>query len=180
MEKVWKDIEGYEGKYQVSDNGEVRSLNYGGYGGVKLLKQCTHRDGYKRVALCKNGKRKYYFVHRLVAIAFISNPHNYKEVNHKDECKSNNNMNNLEWCTREYNLNYGTIKERFSEHRKGKNSPSAKPILMYDKEGNFIKRFECISDVNEYFNNDKAYSNVSACLRGITKTAYNYIFKYEK
>lgn len=178
MEEIWKDIPGYEGKYQVSNTGKVVSLNYNNTGKTKLLKQGHNRDGYKRVVLCKNGKGKCYFVHRLVALAFIPNPNNYKEVNHKDECKSNNNMTNLEWCTREYNINYGTIKERFSESHKGENNPKSKPILMYDKEGNFIKQFDCISDTNEYFNNKRACSNVSGCLRGKTKTAFGFVFVY--
>lgn len=154
MIEIWKDILGYEGLYQVSNLGNVRSLNYRRSGKTKLLKQGTD-NGYKRVELSKNGKKKKYWVHRLVAIAFISNPNNYKEVNHKDEDKSNNNVNNLEWCTREYNNNYGTRNKRTSESHKGKilseehkkkmseshkgkykgkDSPVSKAILMYDKK----------------------------------------------
>mgnify|MGYP002679946246 CR=1 FL=1 len=212
MGEVWKDIKGYEGLYQVSNLGRVRSLNYGRSGETKLLKQGT-TNGYKRVFLYKNGKGKNYFVHRLVAMAFIPNPNNLPIINHKDEDSSNNNVNNLEWCTQEYNLNYGTRNERaskskkgkhrseetkkkisesskgktFSEEtkkkiretrKKGKDNPNAKSILMYDKEGNFIRRFECARDTNEYFGKKSAYENVSACLTGRTKTAYGYVFKY--
>lgn len=188
MEEIWKDIPEYEGLYQVSDLGRVRSLNYNQTGEIKLLKQSTNKKGYKQISLYKNGKEKKYRVHRLVAIAFLPNPNNYKEVNHKDECKSNNNMNNLEWCTREYNINYGTVRKRISESKKGEKNPfygkkgkyhpTSKPILMYDKEGNFIRRFESMSATNEYFGKKNAYKNVSDCLTGKQKTAYGYIFRY--
>lgn len=199
MIEIWKDILGYEGLYQVSNLGNVRSLNYRRSGKTKLLKQGTD-NGYKRVELSKNGKKKKYWVHRLVAISFISNPNNYKEVNHKDEDKSNNNVNNLEWCTREYNNNYGTRNKRTSESHKGKilseehkkkmseshkgkykgkDSPVSKAILMYDKEGNFIRRFDCIGDAYEYFGKNRYCSNITLCLRGKNKIAYGFIFKYE-
>lgn len=216
MEEIWKEIEGYEGKYEVSNLGNVRSLNYNGTGEIKLLKQYICHNRYEQVNLYKNGKPKHHLVHRLVARAFIPNPNNYKEVNHKDENPANNNVNNLEWCTREYNNNYGTRNKRAGEskkgkhhsekakkkmseshkgktlseehkkkiskslkgERKGKNNPNAKAILMYDKEGNFIRRFESIVDTNKYFDNDSAATNVSNCLIGRSKTAYGYIFRY--
>lgn len=198
MKEIWKDISGYEGEYQVSNLGNVRSLNYRRSGELKLLKQAT-TNGYKQITLSKNGKCKSYNVHRLVAIAFIPNPNNYKEVNHKDEDKSNNNVNNLEWCTREYNNNYGTKNERtkkklsesrkgkhhseetkkkISESHKGENNPKSKPILMYDKEGNFIRGFVCIADANEYFGKDRGCTSISDCLAGRHKTAYGHIFRY--
>ena len=207
MIEIWKDIEGYEGLYQVSNLGRVRSLNYRRSGISKLLKQSTDEKGYKQVGLCKNGKQKNYHVHRLVAIAFISNPNNLPIINHKDENPSDNNANNLEWCTYEYNLNYGTVKERISESLKGekhpfygkhhseeskkkisekmkgkckgKDNPASKPILMYDREGNFIRRFECIADANEYFGKDRYCSSIYECLKGRRKTTYGFIFKYE-
>lgn len=98
MEEIWKDIEGYEGKYQVSNTGEVKSLNYRGSGKTKLLRQTADKDGYKCVIFCKNGKVKGYKVHRLVAIAFIPNPNSLPIINHKDEDKTNNCVDNLEWC----------------------------------------------------------------------------------
>lgn len=188
MEEIWKEIEGYEGKYQVSNTGEVKSLNYRGGGKTKLLKQIPDKDGYKTIQLCKNGKIKSYKVHRLVAIAFIPNPDNLPIVNHKDEDPSNNNVNNLEWCTQKYNVNYGTGIKRNSENhkgekhpfygKKGKDAPGSKPILMYDKEGNFIRKFDCISDANEYFGKDRKSSNIYMCLSGKNKIAYGYVFRY--
>lgn len=120
MDEIWKDIPGYEGKYEVSNLGNVRSLNYNHTGEIKLLKQGTNKKGYKLVNLCKNGKQKCYLIHRLVAMTFIPNPNNLPIINHKDENKVNNNVKNLEWCTIAYNNNYGTRNERTSESHKGK------------------------------------------------------------
>lgn len=126
MKEIWKDIIGYEGKYQVSNLGNVRSLNYLNQKGfVKILKQSKHNKNsagiyYKMVTLCSNGKEQMKSVHRLVAEAFIENPENLPFINHKDENPSNNHISNLEWCTNKYNCNYGTKKERLSKKLKGK------------------------------------------------------------
>jgi hypothetical protein len=118
--QIWKDISGYEGLYQVSNTGKVRSLNYRHTGKTKVMKPSTNKLGYKCVNLCKDGKRKIYFIHRLVALAFIPNPNNYPIINHKDENPSNNAVWNLEWCTYEYNNNYGNRNKKLSEAIKGK------------------------------------------------------------
>lgn len=118
--QIWKDIPGYEGKYQVSNTGRVRSLNYNRTGKTKVLKQNTNKLGYKSVFLCKDGKFKRYYIHRLVALAFILNPNNYPIINHKDENPSNNYYKNLEWCTYEYNVNYGNCRKKISEANKGR------------------------------------------------------------
>lgn len=177
---------GYEGKYEVSNLGRVRSLNYLRTGKAKLLKQQLDKHGYKRVGLYEDGKAKSLLVHRLVAMAFLPNPNNLPMVNHKDENKTNNNVSNLEWCTVSYNNNYGTRNERVGKKtrkqmtgKKGKDAPRSKPILMYDKEGNFIKRFDSTADANEYFGKDRCCSGINDCLRGRNKTAYGFIFKYE-
>lgn len=130
--QIWKDIPGYEGKYQVSNTGEVRSLNYNGTRKSKVLKQGTDKDGYKRVHLYKNGKNKNYLVHRLVAQAFLPNPNNYPIINHKDENPSNNYYKNLEWCTYEYNNNYGNCRKKRSEANKGR--PAWNKGLHYTDE----------------------------------------------
>lgn len=121
--QIWKDISGYEGKYQVSNTGKIRSLNYLHTGKTKVLKSNTNKDGYRTITLKNNHKCKTYFIHRLVAQAFITNPLNLPQVNHKDEDKTNNTVWNLEWCTPEYNSNYGTRNERISNSLKGKNNP---------------------------------------------------------
>lgn len=139
MDEVWKDIEGYEGLYQVSNTGQVKSLNYKGHGVVKLLKQDIIHNGYKRVSLVKNGKKKNYLVHRLVAIAFLPNPHGYKEINHIDENKVNNMISNLEWCSRKYNMNYGTVIKRSSENRKGGKNPNyGKRVKIIPMQNQFL------------------------------------------
>ena len=113
--KQW--VCGYEGLYEVDVYGNVYSIPRNTTKGGKLKPQKAH--GYYRVALTKNGKTKCYFVHRLVAEAFIPNPENLSQVNHKDECKTNNFVGNLEWCTAIYNVRYGTGIQRQSESRKG-------------------------------------------------------------
>lgn len=95
----WRDIKGYEGKYQVSNLGNVKSLNFHRKNKECLLTPKIDKDGYLEIALYKNGKSKYYRIHRLVAIAFISNNENKKEVNHINGIKSDNRVDNLEWCT---------------------------------------------------------------------------------
>lgn len=104
--EIWKDIAGYEGLYQVSNLGNVLSLNYLGHGKKQLLKQTMTTNGYKKVILWKNGVGKNYRVNRLVAAAFIPNPDNLPIVNHKDWNRLNNCADNLEWCTVKYNSNY--------------------------------------------------------------------------
>lgn len=107
MKEVWKDIKGYEGLYQVSNLGNIKSLRTNK--NLYYTKSGRNKD-YLRVLLVKNKKRKMFAIHRIVAEHFISNPNNYPCVNHKDECKSNNVWTNLEWCSEKYNANYGTKK----------------------------------------------------------------------
>ncbi|WP_373742375.1 NUMOD4 motif-containing HNH endonuclease, partial [Jeotgalibaca porci] len=114
--EVWKDVVGFEGFYKVSDRGNIYSverIDSRGYRcGGRILKPSCNKKGYLRVNLCKNGMVKSKRAHRLVAEAFIPNPKGFLEINHKDENKSNNRVENLEWCTREYNNTYGTRIER--------------------------------------------------------------------
>ena len=132
MEEEWRPIKDYEGLYEVSNMGRVKSLKrhdtLGREKEEKILALANDRLGYKMVSLCKDGKRTMYKVHRLVAIAFIPNPDNLPIINHKDENKSNNNVCNLEWCTYKYNSNYGTNPQRLSEwmkkNRVGENNPN--------------------------------------------------------
>lgn len=98
---MMKDIKGYEGQYAITDNGEVWS-----YKRKKFLKQFISNNGYMRVSLWRDGEGKNYRGHRLVAEAFIPNPDNLPEVNHKDWCRTNNRLENLEWCDSQYNLRH--------------------------------------------------------------------------
>lgn len=122
MQEIWKDISGYEGIYQVSNLGRVRSITHFTpikndkkivYG--KILNQTPITSGYLSVNFCVNKKRKKCLVHRLVAQAFIPNPQNLTQVNHIDENKLNNDYRNLEWCTYEYNNNYGSHNEKIAK-----------------------------------------------------------------
>lgn len=114
--EVWKDICDYEGLYQVSNLGSVRSVKRQGTRGG-FLKQRTDKDGYKCVVLFKGNAMKNYFVHRLVAKAFIENKNDFPCVNHKDENKSNNAVGNLEWCTVLYNNTYNDLHIRKIDKR---------------------------------------------------------------
>ena len=120
MQEVWKDVLGYEGLYQVSNYGNVRSIKRQGSNG-NYLKQRIDKNGYKCVVLCKHNSLKNFFVHRLVATAFIENKNAYPCVNHKDENKENNEVNNLEWCTVRYNNLYnGLIIRKIQKRQKNR------------------------------------------------------------
>lgn len=123
--ELWRDVVGYEGLYQVSNFGRVKSLNYHRSGEPRIIAQRQDRYGYKAVNLSKDGAARQVSVHRLVATAFIPNPDYLPQVNHKDEDKTNNTADNLEWCTNKYNMNYGTHNERCA-------AGIAKPILQID------------------------------------------------
>lgn len=110
MEKeIWKEIEGFGGNYSVSSEGRVRSngLLKGKNSKVRILKTEMTSKGYLRVGMVKDGKQKHYLLHRLVAIAFLDNPNNLPDVNHKNDCKTDNRLVNLEWMSRRDNMNYG-------------------------------------------------------------------------
>lgn len=110
--EIWKDIKGYEGEYQVSNLGQVKSLKRG-----LIMRLHVMENGYINVSLWKEGKEKKHLVHRLVAEAFCPNPMYLNEINHRDENKRNNSWINLEFCTHRYNCNYGTAIERAKQTR---------------------------------------------------------------
>ena len=112
--EIWKTIPEFP-NYQVSNKGNVKSLNYLRTGKEKILKPFKNKDGYLQVYLHKNGKRKFMLVHRLVAITFIPNTNNFPQVNHRNEIKEDNRVENLEFCDARYNVNYGTRNERDSK-----------------------------------------------------------------
>ena len=115
MQEIWRDIEGYEGLYQVSNKRRVKSLNYNKSGKEGILKPRKSKDGYLQLQLHKEGECKDYRVHRLVGQTFLENLEGLPEINHKDEDKTNNCVENLEWCSSEYNKNYGTRNKRVSK-----------------------------------------------------------------
>lgn len=142
----WRDVVGYEGLYQVSNMGRVKSLPryrnaiHPYISKEKILKPRMSGDVgklYPTVSLCTNYKGMNIRVHRLVALHFCENPNNYVEVNHKDENRCNNRADNLEWCSRAYNVNYGTRSEKFAQKIR-------KPIMAIDNNGNEVMRFDSI------------------------------------
>jgi hypothetical protein len=154
-----KDITGYEGLYAVTSCGKVWS-----YKRKKFLKQAD-TNGYKQVCLTKDGKQKNHFVHRLVCTAYHENPNNFLEVNHKDECKMNNYANNLEWCDPKYNTNYGTCIQRRAKAQ-------SVPVLCIELD----RVFSSIKEAAEF--SGVTASLVNKCLRGRSKTAGGYHWKY--
>lgn len=200
VEVVWKPVVGYENDYEVSTTGQVRNKH-----GL-ILKQGIKRSSatyYKIVSLSRNGVQTTKSVHRLVAQAFIPNPDNLPMVNHKDEDGTNNFVGNLEWCTREYNVNYGTAKERraekirgvphTAEHNKkignklrlfyrsnkstakGRRDENGKSVILIDLDG-LERRFATIQDAAIAVGGD--YRNISACCNGKRQTAYGFSWKW--
>lgn len=172
----WKDIAGYEGLYQVSNYGRIKRLERLVYYGnrspflvkEKILELTNHKRGYKTIMLHKNKKSKLWLVHRLVALTFMPNPNNYPQVNHKDENKLNNKVENLEWCTNEYNSYYGTRIKRSAEHH------PKRQISQYDINGNFIRTWDSIAEAKKTLK----IGNISAVCMGKYKQTKGYIFKY--
>lgn len=155
MNEIWKDIEGYNGLYQISNLGRVKSLGRRGKGCSLediILKPMINKDGYCLVNLKDtNHVAKWYSVHRIVAKHFIPNPDNLPVINHKDESKDNNCVENLEWCTTQYNNSYGTVVERQSNNKKGQeNYWLNKPILQYSLEGEFIAEFDSTTQAAKF------------------------------
>ena len=162
-----RPIPGFE-NYLINTKGDVYSLHSNAF-----LKPWKNKKGYLKLELRKNGKRNNCSVHRLVAVTFIPNPCNLPEVNHKDENKSNNSPENLEWCTSKYNSNYGTRNNRISSNHKNVNKKHWVPVLMYDLKGNFIRELPNMTCASEY---GVPQSNVSKVVNGERKSAGGYIF----
>lgn len=171
IEEVWKDIKGYEGLYQASNLGRIKSLNFNKTGKEKIMKPRTG-NRYYMIALWKNGKRNDFLIHRIIAETFIKNIENKPFVNHKDENCFNNSIDNLMWCTHEENMNWGTRNERISN-----NSTKKRKINQYDLKDNYIKTWD---SMKQYFdaNNMKYKTGIIECCKGRHKTAYGYKWKY--
>ena len=168
MEEIWKDKKGYEGHYQVSNCGRVKSLNYHRMGFEKILKTKVDKDGYLTVML--NNPRKTFLVHRLVAEAFIPNTDNLPCVNHKDENKQNNVVINLEWCDVKYNNEYNNGQKRRAIKR-------LKPILQYTLDGEFVREWESAIQAER----EGGFSSAHICdvLKGKRKTHKGFIWRYK-
>lgn len=163
--EIWKDVVGYEGLYQVSNMGRVRSFKRGK---VRVLKPNTNKRGYLHVVLSKNNSLKTLRIHRLVAQAFLPNPNNLPQVNHKDEDKTNNIVTNLEYCDAKYNSNYGTRNEKIS-----------KIILQIDKNSNVVINIFPSTIAAEKQTGCKQ-QNICSCCKGKLKTTGGYKWKYKE
>ena len=175
MTEEWRDVVGYEGVYQVSNWGRVKRL-----GGTpwrkydRLLKPALVGAGYYQMRLCTECKKRYFYVHQLVAQAFIPNPNGYTEVNHIDENKLNNRVENLEWCDHHYNLNYGVHNAKLSLSATN-NIKRSKPVSQYTLDGQFVKTYPSMGEAqrNGFFT-----GAISNCCRGKQKQHSGYIWKY--
>jgi len=170
----WRDIAGYEGLYQISNIGRVKSLDRiideKHHVKERIMKPYKTR-GYYSVHLSKDNIKKAFLVHRLVAGAFIENPNNLPYINHKDEGRTNNCVDNLEWCTKLENNIYGTKIER-------QTAKIRKPVLQYDLDGNFMKEWISAIDAEKAIAG-KFTSAIMKCASGKNKTAYGFIWKYK-
>lgn len=183
MKEEWRPCVGFEGFYEVSNLGRVRSV---AVYSDKYKRVCqrkspvlkaveTTREGYKRVLLCLYGKHYHCAVHRLVAMAFIPNTENSPEVNHKDENPANNRVDNLEWCSRKYNANYGTLPERISK-RQINNPELSKVVFQYTKDGEFVTAYPSMNEAGRSVG--VTGGMISRVCRGKAKSAAGFIFKF--
>lgn len=171
--EIWKDVKDYEGYYMVSNMGRVKSLermkwNGRGYQKIpeRIMKPQKNSKGYLQLQLSKDGKAKEYLVHQLVATAFCDNQMGYNEVNHIDEDKENNCADNLEFCSRSYNCNYGTRNQKLS-----------KPVLGINKINGLILEFSSIMEAER--ETGITNQNICACCNGKRNSAGGFYWMYK-
>lgn len=184
-EEIWKDIDGYKGFYQVSNKGRVRSVdrtikwrhNSFQYRKGRILAPTIDTAGYYVVGLHKESVGKIYIVHRLVAEAFIPNPDNFPIINHKDENKLNNVVENLEWCTYSYNTKYNDcMTKRIATRNKNNSYGCEKIVYQYDLKNNLIKVWKSLMDISRTLG--YSYANIANCCKKNRPTAYGYKWSY--
>lgn len=190
--EIWKDVAGYEGYYQISNMGRVKSLDrmvnsarsstgfrlskgrilktYFARCG-KCRKHSNTENAYELIHLYKGVNEKAFTIHRLVAEAFIPNPKNLPQINHKDENKANNRASNLEWCDSLYNANYGTRNERVSANRNDKT-----PVNQFSIDGEFIAQYESLAMASKSTN--VRISLISAVCRGLQSSSAGFVWKF--
>lgn len=157
MNEIFKDIKNYEDLYEVSDTGLVRNKVSG-----KILKPGRNSRGYLLVNLYKDGICKSKSIHRLVAETFIPNPNHYPQVNHIDENKTNNNVDNLEWCTRQYNIDYS----------------QSKPVCQYALDGRLLNTYKSVCEASRQ--TGISQGDISNCCLGRYKSAGGFIWKFKQ
>lgn len=172
--EIWKDIEGYEGLYQVSNLGRIKSLGMRSNHKKEMIMKQQIVRGYKKVTLTKESKPKIYSVHRIVAYEFIENIDDKIEVNHIDGNKLNNCVYNLEWVTPSENIRHA-FKLGLKNQKKGKDNDRSIQVLQYDKDNNFICEYGSIREAERETN--ICHKDISLCVRGRQKSAGGYIWK---
>ena len=177
--EIWKDIEGFEGLYQVSNLGRVKSVKRTVWNSVKgyyktvperILKVGDNNRGYLQVQLYREGKGKWYLVHRLVAVAFIGNPNNLLVINHKNEIKSDNRVSNLEWCSYSYNNSYNDKGKKIGEKL-------SKPVIGIDKVTGLIVEFGSAHEAERKLGIDNG--SIIKCCKGKLNSAGNFYWMYK-
>lgn len=184
-EELWKPIKGYKGLYEVSNLGRVKRLPYKSIGRTRdgyrsyirsfnggILKGTVCKNGYVRVTLTKDSVNKYYHVHRLVATAFLDNPKNLPQINHKDENRTNNLVNNLEWCSCKYNNQYN---DGYNKRGKTFSKNHEYPVKIYSISGEYIKTFPSINDAVKA--TGLTHSSINRAIAKTRKTAAGYIWE---
>ena len=183
---MYKPVKDYE-DYLIFDDGRVFSLKSNRF--LKLSPHKSANGTYLSVELFNSNGSKRLLVHRLVAMAFIPNPDNLPQVNHKDENKHNNHVNNLEWCTAKYNMNYGEAaktrhlnidysKSFYKENAIKNGIASRKPVSQFSKDGSFIKNYD--SAKQAHLETNVNHSHICECCSGKLKSAGGYVWKYRK
>jgi archaeosine-15-forming tRNA-guanine transglycosylase len=175
MVEIWKDIEGYENIYQVSNLGRIRRVNQSGY---RIRKQKVNK-GYFLITLSKDAIQKTFLVHRLVGLAFVDNPKMKPEINHLDENKLNNRANNLQWVTSKENANWGTRNSRISEYVR--HNPvsvcKTKRVNQICKDTKkIIATYESMGEVVRKFGYHQG--NISECCSGKRREANGFLWSY--
>lgn len=176
VKEIWRPVKGYENLYLVSSKGRVKSLHKLKFSKCKnkdrMLRQVLLDTGYKQVVLSKESKTSSFRVHVLVANAFLPNPNNYPVVNHKDENRQNNNVENLEWCTQRQNLLHSNVIEKMlnATHKN-----RCKPVAIY-KNGRLIRECSSATDAARFLNDFQ--QNVSNCCHGKAKSVKGYQCKF--
>lgn len=166
---IWKDIPGYEGRYQASNTGMIRSLNYRGTGQIRELRLREDKDGYLQVNLSQCGVRATEKVHRLIVVTFLKSEPGKAFINHIDENKSNNAVSNLEWCDARYNLCFNGLRQRAARKRN-------KAVVQFDRFGYVVGRYPSIKAASQ----KTGVNNISDCCRGKYQSSGGYSWRFEE
>ena len=188
MQEIWKDIKGFEGRYQVSNLGRIKSLSRivsTGRNGYRKIKECilvprNSTNNYQKISIRIYPKRYWFDVHRLVAEAFIPNPDKLPIINHKDNNPTNNRVDNLEWCNQSHNIKYaytyGNAKPTSGCFKKGCIPHNRRKIKQYNKNMQLINSYISIKQASDYTH--IARTSINNCLSNRSKTAGGFVWEY--